>query len=224
MAPSILKKDEDLVQDPSRADVRLEPERGEIRFRRFAEAASAAGAAAREDAPRAAPVAVPLVEEPGEAIAAKPFIGPHATYYDDRWRWMDWRGRRRGWNWPAATTCGVWLAYRKMYRWAVVYLAIFSLFVVLAAAGVPLRLLGVLFIGANVVLGTYANMLYFQHFRRVARLVGNHHADFRTTAAALATAGGVDPAGARLMVACLVGVTGVVLGLGALTGTLDLVF
>lgn len=197
---------------------------GERRFRRFAEATAGSVVASPEVAARVEPAPVPLAEEPGEAIAAKPFIGPHATFYDDRWRWMDWRGRSRGWNWPAATTFGMWLAYRKMYRGAVVYLAVFGLLVLLAAGGVPLRVLGVLFVAGNVVLGTYANTIYYQHFRSVARAVGSHHADYRTTVAALATAGGVDPAAARLMAACLFGVTGVVFGLGALAGTLRLTF
>lgn len=194
----------------------------EPRFRRLSEAAIAATTPV-QDRPPLQQQAMLLAEEPGEAIAAKPFIGPHATYYDDRWRWMDWRGRSHGWNWPAATTCGVWLAYRKMYRWAVLYLAAFSLLVLLAVSGVPLRILAVLFVIGNLVLGTYANTLYFRHFRTVARAVGNHHADYRATAAALATAGGVDPAGARWMVASLIGVTGVLVGLAALTGTLRLV-
>jgi hypothetical protein len=194
------------------------------RFRRFAEAAVAGSGPVQDNPLQLQPATVPLAEEPGEAIAAKPFIGPHATFYDDRWRWMDWRGRSHGWNWPAATTCGVWLAYRKMYRWAVIYLAAFGLLVLLAVSGVPLRLLISLFAAGNLILGTYANTLYYQHFRSVARVVGNHHADYRTTAAALATAGGVDPAGARWMVASLVGVTGVALSLAVLTGSLHVVF
>ena len=48
--------------------------------------------------------------------STKTFVGTNGTYYDERWRFMEWRGRRRSWNWAAALSFGGWLAYRRMYR------------------------------------------------------------------------------------------------------------
>ena len=50
--------------------------------------------------------------------STKTFVGPNGTYYDERWRWMEWRGKRRSWNWSAALTFGGWLAYRRLYALA----------------------------------------------------------------------------------------------------------
>jgi hypothetical protein len=124
--------------------------------------------------------------------SAKAFVGPEGTYYDDRWRWMDWRGRTHSWNWPAATTFGVWLAYRRMHGLALLRSGWLLLLVVLALLGVPLGLLLAAEAMVAVALGLYGNTLYLQHFRRLARGATRRFEDYRERVAALGAAGGVD--------------------------------
>jgi hypothetical protein len=47
--------------------------------------------------------------------STKTFVGPNGTYYDEHWRWMEWRGHNQSWNWAAALSLGGWLAYRRLY-------------------------------------------------------------------------------------------------------------
>jgi hypothetical protein len=146
-------------------------------------------------------LAMPLAEPPPEEAAgateitidsAKAFVGPEGTYYDDRWRWMDWRGHAYSWNWAAALTFGVWLAYRRMYTLAMLRSAWLVLLVALALAGVPLGLLLPAEAIVAVALGMYGNTLYLQHFRRFARDAVRRFEDYRERVAALAAGGGVD--------------------------------
>jgi hypothetical protein len=126
------------------------------------------------------------------AVSAKSFIGPNATYYDDRWRWMHWRGRSRSWNWAAASTFGGWLAYRRMAGPALAYGGWLCLLIALALAGVPV---GVLLLAQLVValgLGLYGNTLYFREYLRVAEKLSEDNPDHEALGAAARRAGGVD--------------------------------
>lgn len=145
----------------------------------------------------ALPVADPSPEEAAGAAeitidSAKAFVGPEGTYYDDRWRWMDWRGHSYSWNWAAALTFGVWLAYRRMYGLAMLRSGWLVLLVGLALAGVPLGLLLPAEAILAVALGMYGNTLYLQHFRRFAANAVRRFEDYRERVAAMAAAGGVD--------------------------------
>lgn len=155
----------------------------------------------RSEAPRRTlfvppPAPPPPVQFEPEAeplgVSPKSFVGPNATYYDDRWRWMDWRGRSRSWNWAAAATFGGWLAYRRMYRSACVYAAWLASLVAAAVAGVPPALLVVALVLAAVALGFYGNKLYFRHFLRLARELGERHPEHEALTRAAVAAGGVD--------------------------------
>lgn len=141
---------------------------------------------------------------------AKTFIGRNGTYYDERWRWMDWLGRNRSWNWAAATTLGGWLAYRRLYRLAALHLAWLGLLLALALNGAPLLLVGILLVSGGVVLGLYGNTLYLGRFKRAAVDVAQRHAEHKARLEALAGAGGTSRravwamAGAGALLAALV--------------------
>lgn len=124
--------------------------------------------------------------------SAKAFVGPNGTYYDDRWRWMDWQGRRQSWNWAAAASFGAWLAYRRMHRYGAIYGLWLMLLLVLAFWGTPLRLVGLLQLGVAIGLGLYGNTLYQQYFHQNAREIGRQHSGHAERVSALTTAGGVD--------------------------------
>lgn len=153
----------------------------------------------------------PQVSEPDPAIAdqvqralvpvdsAKTFVGPNGTYYDERWRWMEWRGLNRSWNWAAALTFGGWLAYRRFYVLAALYLGWLGLLLMLALGGAPLRFVAVLALIVAALVGFYGNVLYQQRFRRMSWKVAEQHDDHAARLKALADAGGVDARAVWLM-------------------------
>ena len=153
----------------------------------------------------------PQVAEPDPALddqvqravvpvdSAKTFVGPNGTYYDERWRWMEWRGLNRSWNWAAALTFGGWLAYRRFYALSALYLGWHGLLLLLVLDGAPLRLVAVLALIVAVLVGFYGNTLYQLRFRRMSWKVAEEHDTHAARLKALADAGGVDPRAAWLM-------------------------
>jgi hypothetical protein len=167
--------------------------------------------------PASAPAPAPA-DQPQHAVmpvdSAKTFVGPNGTYYDERWRWMEWRGLNRSWNWSAALSFGGWLAYRRFYALAALYLGWLGLLLMLALGGAPLRLLAVLALIVAALVGFYGNVLYQQRFRRMSWKVAEQHGDHAARLKALAEAGGVDRRAVWIM--ALAGGA-----LGALLVTLD---
>jgi hypothetical protein len=139
--------------------------------------------------------------------STKTFVGPNGTYYDERWRWMEWRGRSRSWNWPAALTFGGWLAYRRFYGFAALYLGWLCMLLVLALKGAPLRLVAALALIVAVIVGLYGNTLYQLRFRRMSWQVAEQPGDHAARLKALAEAGGVDRRAVGIMA-----LAGVILG------------
>lgn len=151
--------------------------------------------------------------------SAKAFIGPNATYYDDRWRWMHWSDHWRSWNWAAAASFGIWFAYRRMYRYAALVVLWLGLLAALAVSGTPLHELAIAHLVVAVGLGLYGNTLYHLHFLRVARNVARRHPDHAGRVAALNEAGGVDRRAALVMVGTIVVVVAAVIWGLMLSGT-----
>jgi Protein of unknown function (DUF2628) len=138
--------------------------------------------------------------------ATKTFVGANGTYYDERWRFMEWRNRRRSWNWAAALSFGGWLAYRRMYVAAALFLLWLGLLVVLAVNGVWLWPLGVALAAALFALGSYGNALYMLRYRRAALEAAQGDGQHEDRLAALARAGGTSRLAASVM-----GLTGLAL-------------
>jgi hypothetical protein len=149
----------------------------------------------------AAPLLVPV-------DSAKTFVGPNGTYYDERWRWMEWRGRNCSWNWSAALTFGGWLAYRRLYGLAIVYLGWVGLLVLMIQHGVSLHLAALVQLGVAVTVGLYGNRLYQARFRRAAWEVAREHEEHAARIGALARRGGVDPRAPWLMALAAIGLAG----------------
>ncbi len=114
--------------------------------------------------------------------SAKTFVGPNGTYYDERWRWMEWRGLKRSWNWAAALSLGGWFAYRKFYGLAALYLGWLALLLAAALDGASLRLLLIVQLIVAVIVGYYGNTLYQLRFRRMSWKVARKHEDHRRAA------------------------------------------
>jgi hypothetical protein len=123
---------------------------------------------------------------------SKIFVGPNATYYDECWRLMEWRGRNCSWNWAAALTLGGWLAYRRLYGYALLHAIWLGLLLLLAMRGTSILLLAPLQVVLALMLGLYGNSLYRRRFRKAAMAAAQHEGGHAARLATLAAAGGVD--------------------------------
>jgi hypothetical protein len=137
----------------------------------------------------------------------KPFVGPNGTYYDERWRLMEWRDASRSWNWAAALTLGSWLAYRRLYDYAVLHSVWLTLLILLALSGTPIKVLASVQVMIAVLLGVYGNALYRQRFRQSAEAAARHDGEYAAQLAALTAAGGTDRRAVWLMIVAMVGVS-----------------
>jgi hypothetical protein len=130
---------------------------------------------------------------------SKTFVGVNATYYDECWRFMEWRRRNYSWNWAAALTLGGWLAYRRLYGYALLHFLWLNLLLVLATKGTSILLLAPLQVAVAVVLGLYGNALYRRRFRKAAMAAARREGDHAARLASLAAAGGIDPGAVWIM-------------------------
>ncbi len=143
------------------------------------------------------PSGVPPAGVPPEKVpvdSSKTFVGPNGTFYDESWRWMDWRGTKRSWNWPAALSFGHWFAYRRLYGHAALNLAWLMTLTAALVNNVHVAVVAGLLILTPVLLGYYANTLYFLAFRRaVAHVTEKGQGSYDELMSQLAKAGGVAP-------------------------------
>jgi hypothetical protein len=165
--------------------------------------------------PQAAPSGVPPAAQPPSKVpvdSSKTFVGHNGTYYDESWRWMDWRGTRQSWNWPAALTFGHWFAYRRLHLFAGLHLLWLAGLTAAAVNDIPLIALAALLLLAVGLTGVYGNTLYFFAFRRAVDHVTEHgEGSYQERRGQLAAAGGTS-----VLSLC----TMVVLSLAAVTGAL----
>jgi hypothetical protein len=180
-------------------------------------AAEAEPARATTSASQTAPIGVPPAAEPPARTpidSSKTFVGPNGTYYDESWRWMDWRGTRRSWNWSAALSFGHWFAYRRLYWIAGLYLVWLGGLAAAAVNDAPILLLAVLALAMVGLTGAYANSLYFQAFRRaVSHVTEKGEGDYQELKGQLAAAGGADPTAPFAMAAMTLATIAAALGL-----------
>ena len=174
-------------------------------------AASGFGSRTRRRPPQIAPEGLETPVLPFDST--KTFVGPNGPYYDERWRWMEWRGRNRSWNWAAALTLGGWLAYRRLYALAVVYLGWIGVLVMMLLHHVVLPVTVVAQAGVAIVVGLYGNRLYQASFRRAALEVAQQHDEYAARVAALAGRGGVDARAAWAWALAAAGLAGLLVGL-----------
>jgi hypothetical protein len=142
----------------------------------------------------------------------KTFVGANGTYYDEHWRFMEWRKRRRNWNWAAALSFGGWMAYRRMYLAAALFLLWLGLLVALAVNGVLLWPLVAALAAGLFALGSYGNALYMMRYRRAALEAAQGDGQHQDRLGALARAGGTSRLAAY--VAAVAGVAMVSMAVG----------
>lgn len=182
-----------------------------------ASAADAPAADHRERAKKPAPFlpgVPPAAERPSKVPvdSSKTFVGPNGTYYDKSWRWMDWRGTKISWNWPAALTFGHWFAYRRLYGHAAVYLGCLMALAAALVNNIHVAVVAGLFIALPVLTGLYANTLYFLVFRRaVAHVTEKGEGSYDELKGQLADAGGINAKAPWFMAGLTIGGIGLAL-------------
>ena len=144
---------------------------------------------------------------------AKTFVGPNGTYYDERWRWMEWRGRDRSWNWSAALTFGGWLAYRRLYVLATVYLGWVGLLLRCSCMAPPCGSRRRSSWSSRSSSACTATGFTRPRFRRAAWQVAQQHDEHAARLGALASQGGVDRRAVWLMALAGIGLAGLLIGL-----------
>lgn len=153
----------------------------------------------------ALPTGVPPAAEPSDKVpvdSSKTFVGQNGTYYDESWRWMDWQGTRRSWNWPAALSFGYWFAYRRLYGFATLYLLALITLVAATVNDVPILPLIALGLAALGLAGVYGNILYFHAFRRaVTHVTKKGEGSYDELNDQLAAAGGTSVLALGIMAA-----------------------
>ncbi|HRY23327.1 MAG: hypothetical protein H6852_01880 [Geminicoccaceae bacterium] len=124
--------------------------------------------------------------------AARTFVGPHASYYDETWRQMAWRGRQTSWNRHAALYGPFWFAYRRLRLVALASVLWLLLWLELWRHGWSPWLLCGLQLAAMLVQGTFANRLYLGRFTALGRRLERSLVDAAARERAMARTGGVS--------------------------------
>ncbi|NSL55752.1 DUF2628 domain-containing protein [Uliginosibacterium aquaticum] len=92
------------------------------------------------------------------------FVGAKYPFYRDKWAAAALKRQPTSWNWAAFVLGLSWLAYRKMYAYCAIFIAIIGLETLLELViGLPDSLSYAMNIGTSVMFGLYGNTLY-RHF------------------------------------------------------------
>lgn len=147
------------------------------------------GAALEAEAPSCPACGAPAPLPAPDLYAA--FVGDNYAYYARRWASIARSGQRFSFNWPAFWLNFVWLAYRKMYLYAFLYV----LFIVVESAieivlNVPDRAGLAIALAIGVVTGGYANYVYRLHAEKI--IAGVEAAQSQDAAAEAARRGGTS--------------------------------
>ncbi len=144
----------------------------------------------------AGPLGVPPAAIPPDKVpidSSKTFVGPNGTFYDEAWRWMDWRGATRSWNWSAALSFGHWFAYRRLYGYASAFVVWLTCLTAALVNSLHVGIAAGLLILSLVLVGLYANTFYLLVFKKaVAEVTEKGDGSYDDLRQQLAEAGGVN--------------------------------
>jgi len=115
-------------------------------------------------------------KDPLTRAAVEIFVGEKSSYYLDKWDEHQ-NSKFKGWNWAAGVFAAEWMAYRKMYVEALLYL----IFIVAIsfALNMLFRLWGISIAGEliaqifRILAGLLGNILYQNKVLRVLRKTSN---------------------------------------------------
>ncbi|MEZ5823561.1 MAG: hypothetical protein R3C97_02085 [Geminicoccaceae bacterium] len=126
--------------------------------------------------------------------AGRAFIGPNASFYDESWRVMLWRGKRTSWNPHAALMGPVWFAYRRMFAPALVWIAALQFLWFAHDRGFSVWFLAILLGTCMATSGLFANAIYLHHFNRCSNRAQRASSSVLEQEQQLIEDGGVSPA------------------------------
>jgi len=118
----------------------------------------------------------------------KVFVGPSKQkYYMSKWSKFEESiiNKSDSWNWAAFFLTLFWMAYRKMYLYAVgISAAFFIITSIFPGLATPLG------ISLGVFLGMFGNKMYYEHARKVISKVNNNIVDLSKKERIIASKGG----------------------------------
>lgn len=96
------------------------------------------------------------------------FVGPRSARYKEKWEKFEsdaWP--KMGWHWGAFWFTGAWLAYRRMYAYAAIYvLVVFVMTMAFVSTRLPLLPCVAAGFGLQLLLSCYADSIYWRQFTR----------------------------------------------------------
>lgn len=145
---------------PAGPEVGRTPARRDFDWSEDDAAHRAGGDAARQDALSGRELGV--LGYVGDA-EARLFVGAKAEYYITAWKLLKLRSLPLGWNWSAFLLGPVWLAYRRMALFAVLWIVLWFV-----GASIPFSF-PLWWLGMHLATGAAGNTLYHAHAVGIAR-------------------------------------------------------
>lgn len=99
------------------------------------------------------------------------FVHSNQQFYDRKWGSAQVASEVRKWNWPAFLFTPIWLSYRKMYGYSILYY-VFALMMFVGEElwGFPSLLLT---FPVGIYVGIQANQIYFNFVQKKVREIGD---------------------------------------------------
>lgn len=120
-------------------------------------------------------------------------VGDRFPTYRRFWRLDETTpGTPRRWHWPAFLFSSLWLIYRRMYFWGVIWFVLPPLLMTAASLMGPLWLALLPPLASRVLSGLLANTLYLSHCRKLIGRINVSYAGAHRRDAELRRAGGVS--------------------------------
>lgn len=92
------------------------------------------------------------------------YIKENTSYYFRRFNEMNSKGTQNSWNWGAFFFCEVWMAYRKMYKEAILFgVIILGILAAVLIFGLPSGISSLLSFVVSLFAGLRGNYMYMMH-------------------------------------------------------------
>jgi hypothetical protein len=101
-------------------------------------------------------------------VLRRTFVGANYDYYAKSWKRLEQEKRGVFWNWAAFFLGLGWMAYRKMYSYAWIFIAIIAVEVICEML-FKLRISNIINIGVSVAFGSQGTNLYLWHVEKRLR-------------------------------------------------------
>jgi hypothetical protein len=145
-----------------------------------------------------------------EEEAFKLFVGGKASHYLPKWKVFETMGKKVSWNSSAAFASTIWMAYRKMYLYALIFLGVG---VVWSVAELKIGYNSLINLGVSALyvlcLGILGNWLYYTHAKKKIAQIKVQFPEPEVQKSEIIKAGGTSRLALGLVISFLVIWTGV---------------